>query len=135
MRKLAILGLILLIVGTIVITLGITNYGGVGTWLGDLVHGSIMQPARNFIVDQWLFIGTSGWYILAAGLGISIIGGLFMVFIMYGLFWQKLIQQKILHKTTTSTHIDTIKQPAPAPTPMPLVQNEQPKQEAPQEAE
>lgn len=135
MRKLAILGLILFTIGVIIITLGITNYGGVGTWLGDLVHGSILQPARNFIVDKWLIIGTSGWYILATALGISIIGGLFMVFIAYGLFWQKLIQQKILHKTITSTHIDTIKQPAPAPTPMPLVQNEPPKKEDLQEAE
>lgn len=103
MRKLAILMFILLIAATIIVTLGATNYAGFGTWLGDSVHGSVLQPSRNFIVDNWLLIGSSGWYILAAVLSISIIGGLFLVFIVYGLFWHKLIQQKILHKTLPSS--------------------------------
>jgi len=120
MRKLAWFLLILLVVATVVITLGITNYAGIGTSLGGILHNSILNPTRNFIVDKWLFIGTSGWYILATVLGIGIVGGLFLIFIAYGLFWQKLVQEKIRHKTTQPAKTAPSSQPAPAPTPLPL---------------
>ena len=132
-RKLAILALILLIDGTIVITLGATNYMGFGEYVGGAIQNSVATPIRNFIVEKWLVIGTSGWYILATVVGISVVGGLFMIVIIYGLVWQKLIQQKLLGKTVQPAKITS--QPAPAPTPLALPENEPPKIEKPQEAE
>jgi len=132
-RKLAILALILLIVGTIVITLGATNYMGFGEYVGGAIQNSVVAPIRNFIVEKWLLIGTNGWYILATVFGISIISAVFWVSIAYGLFWKKLIQQKLLGKTVQPAKITS--QPAPAPTPLALPENEPPKIEKPQEAE
>ena len=105
MRKLAIFALILLIVATIVITLGATNYGGFGDMVGNAMQTSFVMPIRNWVVNTWILIGSSGWYILAAVLTISIVGGLVMVVIVYGLFWQKLIQQKLLKKTAESAGV------------------------------
>ena len=93
---------IALIVGVVVVVLGATNYGGIGDAIGDTMANSFVAPIRNLAVDNWLLIGTSGWYILAASLTIAIAGGLFMVFIVYGLFWQKGIQGKLLHKTNSA---------------------------------
>jgi hypothetical protein len=39
-------------------------------------------------------------YITIAGLTISIVGGLFWTLVVYGLFWKKGIQGKLLHKTS-----------------------------------
>lgn len=100
MKKLAWIALILLIVGVVVVTLGATNYGGFGTAMGDAFNNSFALPIRNWAIDTWLFIGQSGWYILAATLTISILGGFFMVFIVYGLFWKKGIQERLLHRTS-----------------------------------
>jgi len=104
-RKLAIFLVGLLIASVVLITLGATDYAGIGTWFGNQMHQSVLSPARNWVVNTWALIGSSGWYILAAVLTISVVGGLVMVVIVYGLFWQKIIQQKILKKTPGSTPI------------------------------
>lgn len=124
MRTLAWFLLILLIAATVLITLGATNYVGIGDAIGTSMQSSVIAPTRNWVVTTWLFIGTSGWYILATLLGISIVGGIFMTIIVYGLFWQKLIQQKLLHKITPEvplasmqrTTTTTITPPEPATT-------------------
>lgn len=124
MRTLAWFLLILLIAATVLITLGATNYVGIGDAIGTSMQSSVIAPTRNWVVATWLFIGTSGWYILATLLGISIVGGIFMTIIVYGLFWQKLIQQKLLHKITPEvplasmqrTTTTTITPPEPATT-------------------
>jgi hypothetical protein len=102
MRKLAYVAIILLVFFVVLITLGITNYAGVGETLGGFMHNSVVAPARNFIVNSWLFIGTSGWYILAAVVGIGMFWIPFYFIVLKGLFWDKLIQQKLLHNTATA---------------------------------
>jgi len=135
-RKLAIFALVLLIVATIVITLGATNYAGFGDTVGSAMQTSFIMPMRNWVVSTWLVIGSSGWYILAAILTISVVGGLFMVAIVYGLFWQKLIQGKVLHKTTQPKILGY--QHAPTPS-LPQTTSEEavvpPKVEEPQKQE
>jgi len=82
--------------------LGVTNYGGFGDMVGNAMQTSFVMPIRNWVVNTWVVIGSSGWYILVTVLTISVVGGLVMVVIVYGLFWQKLIQQKLLKKTAES---------------------------------
>jgi hypothetical protein len=73
-----------------------TIYGG--------IQGTILQPGHDWIVNSWIQIGTLGFtYIAAASLALAIGGGLIMVFIVYGLFWQKLIQGKILQRNKQKT--------------------------------
>ena len=103
MRKLAWILFFLVIVGTVLITLGAVDFAGIGTWFGTTMQNSVLSPSRNFIVEQWLFIGTNGWYILATVFGISIISAAFWVSIAYGLIWKKGIQGKLLNKTTSTT--------------------------------
>ena len=102
MRKLAYVAIFLLIALVILITLGATNYAGVGDTLGGFMHTSLIAPVRNFIVGTWLFIGTSGWYILAAVVGIGLFWIPFYFIVIKGLFWNKLIQEKLLHKAAES---------------------------------
>ena len=101
MRKLAYVAIIILIALVILITLGATNYAGVGDTLGGFMHTSLIAPVRNFIVGTWLFIGTSGWYILAAVVGIGLFWIPFYFIVIKGLFWDNLIQKKLLHHTAT----------------------------------
>lgn len=99
MRKLAWLAIILLIFFVVFLTLGLTNYMGVGESVGGFMHGSIIAPIRNFIVDGWLFIGTSGWYILATVVVIGMCWIPFYYIVIKGFFWNTVIQQKVLHNT------------------------------------
>ena len=101
-KTISILMIIALIAAVALIVLGATNYAGIGDAIGDTMSNSVVAPMRNFFVDGWISIGTSGWYILAATVTIAIFGGFFMVFIVYGLFWQKGIQGKLLHKDTSA---------------------------------
>jgi hypothetical protein len=115
-------------VGSVVITLGATNYQGFGEWIGGKMQSSVLQPGRNFIVEKWLVIGTNGWYILATVLAVSIAGALFWVPLAYGVFWKKGIQGRFLHKATPSTPLASMQrtlsteipigttQPTPSPT-------------------
>lgn len=104
MRKLAIFGLILLILVVVVVTLAVVNYAGFRDSSYTAIQGTILQPAHDWIVDMWVGVGTAGFtYIAAAILVIGVGGGLFLTLIVYGLFWQKLIQGKLLHKTVPST--------------------------------
>jgi hypothetical protein len=103
MRKIAYLAIILLVCFVILITLGVTNYYGIGDTLGGFMQSSVIAPVRNFIVDGWLFIGTSGWYILAAVVAIGMFWIPFYAIVIKGLFWNKLIQQKVLHNTPSAT--------------------------------
>lgn len=98
MKKLAWLALIIFIFLVVFITLGATNYMGIGDTIGTTLHESFLNPARNYIVNTWLFIGTSGWYILGAIVGIGLIWVPVWAIVIKGLFWNKLIQQKILHR-------------------------------------
>jgi len=103
-RKLAVLGLIILILSVVLTTLAVVNYAGFRDSAYAAIQDTAIQPIHDWIVDSWVGIGAAGFtYIAAAILGIGIGGGLFLVFIIYGLFWQKLIQGKLLHKTPTST--------------------------------
>jgi len=83
--------------------LGATNYAGIGTAIGDMMATSVVAPLRNLAVNSWISIGASGWYIVISVLTISIIGALFWVPIVYGIFWKKLISEKVLHRTPTMT--------------------------------
>ena len=123
MRKLAWILFFLVIAGTVLITLGAVDFAGIGTWFGTTMQNSVLSPSRNFIVEQWLFIGTNGWYILATCFGISILGAIFWGPIFIGLFIKKGIESKVLGKKLQSTQPITVTQPAPAPTPLALVQN------------
>lgn len=102
MRKLAYLAIFLLIGLVILVTLGITNYAGIGDAIGGFMRSSVIAPIRNFFVNGWLFIGTSGWYIAAAIVGIGMFWIPFYYIVLKGLFWNNLVQQKLLHKTATS---------------------------------
>jgi asparagine N-glycosylation enzyme membrane subunit Stt3 len=103
MRKLAILGLIILIALVVLVTLASINFMGIRDTIYGAIQGTILQPGHDWIVNSWIQIGALGFtYIAAASLALAIGGGLIMVFIVYGLFWQKLIQGKILHKTAPS---------------------------------
>lgn len=126
MRKLAILAITLLVGLVVVVTLAAINYGGVRDTLYNGIQGTILQPAHDWAVNTWFAIGNLGFtYIAAATLGIMIFGGLFMTVIVYGLVWQRLIQQKLLHKTaetvaplasmqrTTSTELPVAAPPKP----------------------
>ena len=104
MRKFAILGLISLIFLVVLVTLAAIDFAGIRTTIYGAIQGTILQPGHDWIVNSWNQIGALGFtYIAATILGVAIGGGLIMVFIVYGLFWQKLIQGKILHKTVPST--------------------------------
>lgn len=132
-RKLAYILIILLIAVTVLVTVAViesataTNLGVTNTVTATA--GAIFAPLVTWIKESWVFVGTDFAYISAATLGISIIGGLFMVFIAYGLIWQRLIQSKLLHKVaptpaaipmqrTISTPIQTAQQLEPQPAPL-----------------
>jgi len=104
MRKLAILAVILLIIATVLVTVSVFNVGGFRDAAGSAIEGTVLAPIRAWSINTWLFLGTNFTYIAAATLTIAVVGGLFMVFIVYGLFWKKLIQQKILHKTPAPSY-------------------------------
>ena len=99
MRKLAWLALIIFIVIVVVATLGAVNYAGIGVAIGGFMQNTFILPIRNFFVNVWNTIGTSGWYIVLATLGISLIGAVFWVPIAYNLLWKKGFMEKVLHKT------------------------------------
>jgi hypothetical protein len=103
MRKLAILAVILLIVATVLVTISVFNVGGFRDAAGGAIEGTILAPFRTGAINLWLAAGANFTYVAAATLIISVVGGLFLVFIIYGLFWKKLIQQKLLHKTPQPT--------------------------------
>jgi hypothetical protein len=102
MRKLAWLAIVLFGLFVVLLTLGITNYAGIGDAIGGFMQSSVIAPVRNFAVDSWLFIGTSGWYILAAIVGIGMIWIPFYYVVIKGLFWNKLVQEKMLHHTAAT---------------------------------
>lgn len=105
MRALAIFGLIILIAAVVLVTLAAVNYMGFRDTVYDLLQNTVLMPIHDFIVNGWIQIGNMGFtYIAAAILGIAVGGGLFLTFIVYGLFWHKLIQQK-LHKTVPTAPI------------------------------
>ena len=79
--------------------LGATDYAGIGTAIGDMMATSVVAPLRDLAVNSWISVGASGWYIIISVLTISIIGALFWVPIAYGIFWKKLISEKVLHRT------------------------------------
>jgi hypothetical protein len=99
MRKLAWLLFIIFCVILVVATLGAINYAGIGDAIGGFTQNSLVLPIRNFFVDGWNFIGTSGWYIAVAFLAISVFGAVFWVPIVYNIFIKKGINEKILHRT------------------------------------
>jgi len=102
MRKIAIFLVILLIVITALVTIAsiealtATNLGVTSTIVG--ATGAVTAPMVAWIKDSWLFVGTNFAYIAATTLAISVVGGLFMVFIVYNLVWKKAIQQWMLKK-------------------------------------
>jgi len=134
MRKLAVFGLIILILSVVAVTLAVVNYMGFRDSAYAAIQDTFLQPGHDWIVNSWVGIGAAGFtYIAAAILGIGIGGGLFLVFIIYGLFWQKLIQGKLLHKTTPTqslkSSINLQREPAePEQAPQQIVKSE----EAPQ---
>ena len=121
MRKLAWLALILFVVIVIVATLGAVNYAGIGDAIGGFMQNSLILPIRNFFVDGWNFIGTSGWYIVVAFLAISVFGAVFWVPVFYHIFIQKGIQQKLLHKGEQAQTV----MPQPMTSPQPIIIREE----------
>jgi len=97
-KSVAILAVVLLILIVVVVTLGAINYAGIGDTLGGFFGNSIAAPIRNFFVDSWNFIGTSGWYILAAGIGLTLFGAFFWIPVVWNLGVQKGLKEKVLHK-------------------------------------
>jgi len=103
MRKLAILGLIIFAIIVVLTTMAFFNVVGIRDIIYNGMQGTVFQPIHDFVVANWIAVGNMGFtYIVATSLGIGIIGGLFLVFIVYGLLWQKLIQGKLLHKVAPS---------------------------------
>jgi len=101
MKKLAWLALAVFVILVVFITLGAVNYAGIGEATGSFMQNSFISPIRNYIVNAWLFLGTSGWYIAGAFIAISVFGAVFWVPIAYNLLWKKAISQKLLHRTPT----------------------------------
>ena len=99
MRKLAWLAIAVFTILIIVATLGAVNYANIGDTLGGFMQNTMVLPIRNFFVNLWNTIGTSGWYIVVATLVISLVGAAFWVPIAYNLFWKKAVMQKLLHRT------------------------------------
>ena len=109
MRKLAIILISLLIAVTAIVTVAViesvtASDFGVTSAVTGTARG-LFAPFVAWAKDMWLVIGADFAYMAATVLSISIVGGLFMVFIAWGLFWQKLIKGKLLHQVA----------PAPAP--------------------
>lgn len=141
MRKLAYVGIIILVLMVVLITLAAINYGGFRDWAYAGIQGSMLMPIHDFVVNTWIGIGAAGFtWIAAASVGIGILGIIVGVGFFYAIVWQKLIQQKLLHKTAqgaagggfqsapTTTIPITGLQNAPTNIPPPAPKEEKPKE-------
>lgn len=104
MRKLAIIGIFILLLITVVITVAVIDEGFRNATYGAF-EGTLIIPIHDWVVATWLDIGVAGFtWIAAASVGITIVGALFGYFICYGLFYKKIYQGKIRGQSGTPSH-------------------------------
>ena len=102
MRKLAILGIIVLIAIVVVITIAATN-APFRDGIYNFAAGTLLMPIHDFVVTTWISVGQAGFtWIAVTSIIITVFGVFFGYFICYGLLYKKVIQGKILH--TSPTH-------------------------------